>query len=112
MATKIVVRRGSGKHGLPDKEDELRALLAEAREVVFTKPGFHSVNTDIQHVVSNIVGQEFLNAVRNGAVANGGAQFEHGRANVPMYVLEYFIREIERRLRVINAKRGMGKARM
>ena len=61
-------------------------------------------------LIYNTVGEEFVNAVRYNMIANGGARgrarFEYERTTVPMFMVEYFIREIERRLSVIKAKKG------
>ena len=111
----IVRRRGKGQYGIPDGEHELKALLAEANGI-FIKRGFCASDEDVLRLIDNTVGEEFLNAVRDDMIANGGARgrarFEHERTTVPMFVVEYFIREIERRLSVIKAKKGKDKSRM
>ena len=102
--SRIVKRRGEGQYGIPDGEQELKNLLAEANGL-FIKRGFCASDEDVLRLIDNTVGEEFLNAIRDNMTANGQCgRFEHERKTVPMFMVEYFIREIERRLSVIKGK--------
>ena len=102
--SKIVKRRGNGKYGIPDGEDELEALLVEANGV-FTKRWQCDSDEDVLRLIDNTVGEEFVNAIRAEMTKNGqAARFVHERMTIPMFMVEYFIREIEARINAIKAK--------
>ena len=78
------------QYGIPDGEQELKALLAEANGI-FTKRWHCASDEDVLRLIDNTVGEEFLNAVRADMNANGQrGRFEHERTTVPTRLIFLF----------------------